>query len=238
MKPLPGIAITNQRLAAQVSNTWDVEIDPKQTPAEWLFNPGCWINVANMLKRGDLIRIHANDGSYDFLAVVRGRTTGGKLAARIAIYAGYGDGLPEYVKEAERNSVAEALMPTMFGGRPVPRVDHVDREGWRVIGFDNLVTSKGHETEAQAMRAMAEYIKVYGFKAPSAATVSVPAASELAASDIVEATDKVDRDLDVSFQKRKEVTMREKREEQRKADIAALEKRRLEIAAKNAQPNP
>ena len=126
MKPLNALAMS--QLADQIANRWHVKIDPKVNPIDHLFMPQFWVHCSR-LASGDLIRVQAPDGSYDFQLKVDARTIAGKPAVRVSIYPN----LPAYVIAA--SAASTEIIPTMVNGRPVPRVDFTRRSDRRAGGI-------------------------------------------------------------------------------------------------------
>jgi hypothetical protein len=230
MRPINAFAF--EKLAEQVYRTWCIDIDPKLNPIADVARPQFWVN-ATKLTKGDLIRVRATDGSYDFFLVVKGRTIGGKLAARVSIHSGHGDNLPRYVIDAFQRHSSE-MVATSVNGMPLPRVDFVDKIGWRVIGFDNLVASQGHETEAAAMIAMGEYINVFGLKTVSDAPRVDPRTGEVTPEKAAPLSSQKPTDFNVDFATRKKAEEKAKLEARRAADLEQLAQRKRDMEAAKA----
>jgi hypothetical protein len=226
MKPIGTFG--TERLAEQKRREWLFEIDPKLNPVEDVFRPQYWVN-ASALNRGDLIHIRATDGSYDFTLVVDGKTIGGRLAVKVSLWPK----IPGYVLEAEQTACME-MVPVVTAGAKVPRVDYTDESHkWRVIGFRNEVVSIGHESEVAAQVAMAEYVRLFGLKTivdrpPVEMRTGEPAKSP----PVADPRPGLPPELNVSFQRRKEIEGKAKREAQKAADLEQLAKRKADAAAK------
>lgn len=219
MKPLDPVHLS--QLAEQKYRTWYVEIDPTRTPIEDVFRPQFWVNCGKMMKP-DLVRVRAIDGSYDMMLSITGKTVAGKTAIKVEIWPN----VPDYVLLAAQS--ATEMLPTTIGGKPVPRVDYAQADGFRVIGFNGDIASRGHESEAAANVAMAEYIHVFGIKsvADRPAVDARTGAAEAVKPAPVTEDDKAPVDLNLSFARRKEIEDKAKKDARRKADIEAMEKRK------------
>jgi DNA-binding NarL/FixJ family response regulator len=75
------------------------------------------------------------------------------------------------------------MVPTVVNGKPLPRVEYANADGYRVIGFDGNVASKGYTTEAQANVAMGQLMAVYGIKSVADREL-VDAVRTVAAGDV------------------------------------------------------
>jgi hypothetical protein len=93
-------------LVGQQSQCWHVRIATEINPVENVFRPQFWANCGKKLSNGDLIRIEAIDGSYDFTVKVMAKTVAGKPAIRVSIFPN----LPDYVREAA--SASSEMVPT------------------------------------------------------------------------------------------------------------------------------
>ena len=69
--------------------------------------------------------------------------------------------------EASEIGKAERVVPFGRDGTPVVRIEHLPATKWRVLGLHSQV-SAGHETEAQARKAMADYLAGIRYVMPSA----------------------------------------------------------------------
>lgn len=157
MKPhtnlLPGDSIGHK------FQTWFAKIDTKRVAAEDLFRPQYWINCL-LLKKDDLIRCVADDGSYDFyLKVDTHRVAPGKNAVTVSMFPK----LSPAIIAASEGDAASEMVPTVSAGKPVPRVDEINgRNLWRLVGFDGLQVGDLHQSSAQADLALDEYLAAHG----------------------------------------------------------------------------
>lgn len=172
MKTLPALALNNT--AEQIYRTWCVKLAEGVTIDD-VFNPLFYVH-AKILQKDDLMRVIAFDGSFDFMVKCVAKEAGVVIMERWpklpqaagvpgvrtndAINAVLGQKTDEeHLQEALVDHVADKAAdnlgaPNEKGGKPVPRVEFTNVTKWRVIGFDGLVVSQGHETEALAKAAL------------------------------------------------------------------------------------
>lgn len=228
MKPLQPIEL---QLEGIKSNRYHIRVDPKQNPPEDIWRPQFWVNCAQKLSASDIIRIEAADGSYDFCVKVVGRVThNGKLAARVEPWPI----LPQYVVDAR--DAATELVPTTINGKPLPRVEATNADGWRVIGLDGQIASKNHLRESDAMAAMADYLTAHGITsvADRPATDIMTGEEARPRASLAPNTPPPARDPNLSVQKHKDQMKKDQREAQRAADLKALAERKAGTAAETA----
>ena len=157
MKPhttlLPGDSIGHK------FQTWFAEIDTTRVVEEDLFRPQYWVNCL-LLKKNDLIRCVAKDGSYDFyLKVNTHRVAPGKNAVTVSLFPK----LSAAIVAASEGDAATEMVPTFSAGKPVPRVDEIyGRNLWRLVGFAGEQVGDLHQSSAEADRALEEYLTAHG----------------------------------------------------------------------------
>lgn len=147
----------------QRSTRYWIDVDVERVKPEALFRHEFWANQAN-LRKGDILRCVASDGSYDFELRVNGSVVKeGKRTVTVGFYPI----VPDFIIEAAESEEPTKQMATHVNGKPVPRVENVGAEGWRVIGFSGEVVSHNHEHQAAATLAMAHYVNDAGITAVS-----------------------------------------------------------------------
>lgn len=135
-----------------------VEIDVDRVQPAALFRQDFWVNQVH-LRKGDILRCVANDGSYDFeMRVHSNKVKDSKATITVSLYPI----VPDFIIEAAESGEATKQMATHVNGKPVPRVEQAGADGWRVIGFAGEVVSHGHASQAVATLSMAEYINDAG----------------------------------------------------------------------------
>lgn len=209
MKPLNPVQLN--QLADQHYQRWYIEIDPAYTPVEDVFRPQFWASSTRLSVK-DVIRVRAKDDSYDFqLRVVGKHMVDGKHTLRVEIWPK----LPDFVVEA---SVAGSeLIPTTLNGKPVPRIDYAEADGWRVIGFTGEVVARGLPTEGDAQLALSQLLDGAGIKrvadrAPVDAKTGQPAAPRLDPNALPKTV-------------QKKLDKKEQMKAQRESDLQALAER-------------
>ena len=139
------------------------DILPPDISFEDLFQPSTWAHFGAAdptnakFKVGTIVRVIAEDGSYDLDLVVVDVNVG-SVTMRIRPFFGELSG-SEAIKEAQKIAgTRPGTVPVGRDGKPVVRVDHLPATGWRVIGVNGEV-SKNHPTKLAAEKAMAEYLR-------------------------------------------------------------------------------
>lgn len=164
MQPLLPVAVTH--LADYHYRTYRIIVDPAKTPITDIFRPQYWVN-ATKLAVDDRIRVIALDKSYDFEIVVVGKQeVGGGLVVDLwpRYPQGMGQGAAEQAKAIAdaADIVKRELVASTVAGKPVPRVEQVGVDGWRVVGLDGTVHSKNHRSESAANLAMSNMLRKLG----------------------------------------------------------------------------
>jgi hypothetical protein len=138
---------------------------PPNVTFEDLFQPTLWAHYANKWHKHDIVRVVAEDGSYDVDLTVEDVQVGGiKMRVRPFYKAAAGDAaVAAAAKAADENRLA--VVPVDKAGNPVVRVEFLPATQWRVIGLNGEI-SRDHKTEAAAKKAMAEYLKKNGLTMP------------------------------------------------------------------------
>jgi len=159
--------------ADYVFTRYVVEIPPNMG-IEDLFKPISWAHFSTgRLQKYDTVRCIAENGSFDIDLTVRTVEVGGvHMVQRPHV-----NGKCGAAAMAELDEIAEKSTPTLVpldtDGRPVVRVEFLPACKWRVIGLEGGEVSRGHKTEAAAIKAMNEYLKSAGLLMPK-----VPAAEK------------------------------------------------------------
>jgi hypothetical protein len=124
MNPLSALQLS--QLADQIANRWHIRIDPRLTPIEHVFDPHFWSDNAR-LTIGDLIRVEAIDGSYDFILKIDAKTLAGRAGMRVCLWPN----VPEYLRNGvmpvapTTKAKVEATAPTATP--PAKKLDRVGR---------------------------------------------------------------------------------------------------------------
>lgn len=142
-------------------NRWRIVIDPKLTAPTDVYKPEFWVNGTKKLRVRDVITVIAKDDSFQFEVKVMGKPeTGNGLVVELA------ERFPAGMTAAQFHAAGLAARSTLststVAGKPVPRVEHTEAEGWRVIDLKGEVASKGHRNEAAANVAMSKYLSQLG----------------------------------------------------------------------------
>lgn len=138
-----------------------VQLKPNDTYAD-LFVPTFWAYHKGKLEKNDLIRVRAENGSFDVTVTVVDVKVDGIVMQRWPI-----EPPAEALVQAAEIGKAERVVPFGSDGRPKVRIDHLPATKWRVIGLHSEV-SQGHETEAAAIKAMQGYLEGIRYVMPSA----------------------------------------------------------------------
>lgn len=141
---------------------------PPEVKFEDLFLPTLWAHYARKFKKYDIVRVAAEDGSWDVDLTVDAVTVGGvtmkvrpyfgNLSAEAAVVAA--------AAKAEDGRMTE--VPLDKSGKPKVYVEHLPATKWRVVGLNGEV-SREHKTKAEAEKAMADYLKANGLELPKPA---------------------------------------------------------------------
>lgn len=152
MDQLPGGYLTNASRADYASTAWFVHL-PAGVKLGDLFNPRFWAHHTRILKKHDLLRVRAEDGSFDFeLTVVELRQGGVLMEAWPK--------MPAAIEIAEATEVAPVQIAD---GSYCPRIEYKKVTKWRVIGQDNNESMAGIETKPAAVAALIKYMADIGY---------------------------------------------------------------------------
>jgi hypothetical protein len=121
-----------------------------------LFVPTFWGHHKRLVQN-DIVRVRAQDGSFDVMLTVVTRAQGGIVM----------ETWPKFPSADQTAALAagsdqDTDAPRIVNGKPVPRVDHTRATKWRVIGLDNQPHSEGYPTKGEAEKAMVAYMKSLG----------------------------------------------------------------------------
>jgi hypothetical protein len=200
---------------SQRSTRYYIEVNVERTPPATLFRHEFWANQTN-LKKGDILRCVASDGSYDFeMRVNNVAIKDGKNIVTVGLYPI----VPDFILDAAESGESVRQMTTHVNGKPVPRVENAGADGWRVVGFAGEIVSRNHASQASATMAMAQYINGTGIADVAEAREAAP--GEPAPAPLSDA----DRPNRVSFATRKKIDKRQKVVDKR-AEIDARNKAR------------
>lgn len=151
MEHLPGGAISNRSRAEYAYSTWFVPLPAGATLAD-CFRPNFWSHHIKQFKRNDMLRIRAEDGSFDFMATVADVRIGGM---RIETWPKMADETAE-VESSGVNAVEKS-------GGWCPRIEYRKATNWRVIGHDGNEHSAGHDSKEVAAQILMRYMADLGF---------------------------------------------------------------------------
>lgn len=167
------------QLAEYHYRTWRILLDPKKTPVAEIFRPQFWVN-ATKIKVDDRIRVIASDKSFDFEITVTGKPESG-AGLVVAVWPRFPEGVMSEAKALSDAAevVQRELLASTVGGKAVPRIEHTEAEGWRVIDIKGDVHSRNHRSESAANVAMGKYLKQLGID-----KVAEPAKAALAAQPV------------------------------------------------------
>lgn len=151
MDQLPASYLDNTARSDYAYTSYFVEL-PGNVQFGHVFAPRFWSHVARRLKKNDLIRLRANDDSFDFMvAVVEVKPSGGVLVEAWPK-------IPRAASEAE----AVGVQPFEKNGQWHPRIDYQKATKWRVIGLDNNEYAAGFADKRAAATAMIKYMAEMG----------------------------------------------------------------------------
>lgn len=148
---LPGGAISNRSRAEYAYSTWFVPLPAAVTLAD-CFRPNFWAHHLKMFRKHDMLRIRAEDGSFDFMATITEIRTGGM---RIEPW-------PK-MSAADAEMAPSGVQAVKMSGGWAPRIEYRKATNWRVIGHDGNEHSGGHETKEAAAHVMIRYMADLGF---------------------------------------------------------------------------
>lgn len=156
--------------ADYVYTRYCVEVPPSMR-LEDLFVPVAWAHVRSQLTKHDIIRCIAEDGSFDVDLAVREVEVGGvHVVPRPHIGGVSGAEALEQLSEIAQSS-APAEVPLAADGHPVVRVEWLPATKWRILGISGGEVSRDHKTEAEAIKAMHQYLASAGLRLPKLSSV-------------------------------------------------------------------
>jgi len=168
IKYIPAKALS--QTADYVYTRFCVEVPPSMK-LEDLFVPVAWAHVRTQLNKHDIIRCISEDGSFDVDLAVREVEVGGvHMVPRPHIGGVSGAEALEQLAEIASAS-APAEVPLGADGAPVVRVEWLPATKWRVLGISGGEVSRDHKTEAEALRAMHQYLASAGLQLPKLSNV-------------------------------------------------------------------
>lgn len=136
-----------------------------------LFKPAFWAHHAARLKLHDIVRVRADDGSFDFMLTVIRKD---QSAVLMDVWPKYPAGLGLVSGNEDMAAVAitarKQLTQGTVLGKPVPRIEHTKATKWRVIDLAGKEHSAGYDVKADAQTALDRYLQGLGIE-----TVSPPA---------------------------------------------------------------
>lgn len=140
----------------------DIKIDD-------IFKPAFWAHHAARLKLHDIIRVRAEDGSFDFMITVIRKD---QSAVLMDVWPKY----PAAASVAEGGEAMAAIAVTARKeltqathlGKPVPRVEYTRATKHRVIDLAGKEHSSGYATEADAKAALDKYLQGLGIESVKA----------------------------------------------------------------------
>jgi hypothetical protein len=134
---------------------------------EALFNPIFWAHHAKRLNPLDLIRVRAEDGSFDCYITVAEKTQGGAI---MELWPKYPVDQQIGNDEVFQNNLVQAaidneIRPAQIEqaiGQSQARVEYKKAAGWRVIGVDGTEVSRQHPNKAAAELELAKHLAALG----------------------------------------------------------------------------
>lgn len=162
-------------------NRYFVELPPTAT-FEDLFVPTFWAHHKK-LKRHDIVRCVAADGSFDVDLTVVATPNG---CARMAIRPNFNGLTGAAALEAAAGvteTVRPKLVPLDAEGRPVVRTQHLPATGWRVLGLNGEEVARDLKNEDEANLVMLKYLEDTKMEMPSEALLTAAKATAKDASD-------------------------------------------------------
>lgn len=161
IKQLPAGALNH--LADYMYSTRFVVLPPDVDSKE-LFKPGFWAHHAVKLKLNDIVRVRADDGSFDFMLTVIRKDQGAvlmdiwpKYPVRASSAEAASDAMAKVAAESRSTLVRSKVL-----GKEVPRVEHTKATKWRVIGLDGKEYAKDFDVKEDAEKAMDKYMTGLG----------------------------------------------------------------------------
>jgi hypothetical protein len=154
----------------QFHRIWFVQLQPGYEFGD-LFAPGFWSHHNN-LKKTDLIRVRAHDGSFDCFVTVLAAPQGGAVVDVWPRYLSGNDAAAAREAAEAATAARPKVVPIMSNGKVSVRVDFREATQWRVIALDGSTLSEGHATQADAETARDKYLKELGMELPSAEAIA------------------------------------------------------------------
>lgn len=143
-------------LADYKRQSW-FEVLPPGITFEDLFDPKLWGNFTGKLKKYDIVRVCAEDGSFDVELTVRAIDVGGIHMQVFPHFRGKsGEAALEAASAAQEESAIK-VVPIARDGLPVVRVEYKNATKWRLLGLNGEV-ERNFESEGDALKAMAVYL--------------------------------------------------------------------------------
>lgn len=138
---------------------------PSTTKFEDLFHPTFWAHYANKWAKYDIVRVVAEDDSFDVDLMVANVAVGG-ITMKVRPY--FGDRSGEAAVEAAAKAADEGRLTVVSkdkAGKLKVYVEHLPATNWRVVGLNGEV-SRDHKTKGEAEKAMKQYLKANGLTMP------------------------------------------------------------------------
>ena len=151
MEHLPAGAISNRSRAEYAFSTWFVPLPAGVTLGD-CFRPNFWSHHLKMFRRHDMMRLRAEDGSFDFMATIVDIRVGGM---RIESW-------PK-LPDAQAEMIPSGVQAVKMSGGWAPRIEYRKATNWRVIGHDGNEHSGGHESKEAAASVLIRYMADLGF---------------------------------------------------------------------------
>lgn len=158
------------------SNIYTVKLPPSYK-YEDLFQPAFWKHHQVRLGVLDIVRVRAEDGSFDVMLTVGGKAENGELIMdlwpkfpahiRVENIAGVNG-----AAIAARNLAPTKVPLSKSDGLPVARTEFLEATKWRVRGVDGQEVSRNHPTESAAREALSRYLNNMNFEMPSDEEIS------------------------------------------------------------------
>lgn len=191
IKTLDAHYLSHLDIGGYKTNWYAVKLPPAMA-YEDLFRASFWKHHQTRLNPMDIVRVRAEDGSFDVMLTVAGKADNGELTMEI---------WPSFPKHMSAEKIAatnqarvesDALKPTKVplskaDGMPMVRIEYLEATKWRLRGFDGQEVSRNHPNETEARKAMAEYMKRMGFEMPSDEEIAAGIAEAKAALEAARA---------------------------------------------------
>lgn len=178
-KVMPATALTRGS-QADMAYTSYFEVLPGGIRFEDIFYPQFWRHHKR-IRPMSIIRLRAEDGSFDVDVVVRTQSPSGLVVEFRSGRVPAGIDANMTANAALLDATKVRMAPIAEDGKPRVRVQFLPKTKWRLIGVDGSEISRDHATELEAQTAMANYLAAMLMRNPTEEELHAHAQAKLTA---------------------------------------------------------